>query len=172
MERWIKTNNVGSWIYFRNNFPAGPLCLLSLCVLAQRVYLHLHGQYGYVWFIQCEIQARTASCCCHCSTRSVDKLQHCKHWSVCIFTQCQRVGYLCNKLSCSYKTDGHYWSSANSLTEAKCLICCWDGSLLTSAPRRLTLHCASQAMPWHPHLSTGRALRMALTVTTWQNDRL
>lgn len=85
--------------------------------------------------------------------------------------ECQKVWCLCNKLSCPHKTDGHYWSSVNSLAEAKCLICCWDGSLLTSALRRLSLHCASQAMQWHSHLSTGRALRMALTVTTWQNDR-
>lgn len=58
----------------------------------------------------------------------------------------------------------------HSLAEAECLKH-WDGSFRTSAPRRLTSHCASRGTPWHFHLSTGRASRMAFAVTTWQHDR-
>lgn len=51
---------------------------------------------------------RRASCYCHFTTTTAERLLHCTHWSVCIFTLCQIACSLCNKLSCPYKTDGHY----------------------------------------------------------------
>lgn len=64
--------------------------------------------------------------------------------SVC--AQCHRVSRPCNKLSCLHKTRRHHCSLLTVFAEAQCLMRRWDGSRLSSAPRRWTLQCASQAL--------------------------
>lgn len=98
--------------------------------------------------IECYYQA---ICCCQFMARSVgDKLQSCTSSNSFVVTF---VHKRCRLLL----------MSANSWEEAKCLMCGWDDSLPTRAPGKLTLP--------RSRLSTDGAMRMAHTVTPWQNDR-
>lgn len=97
--------------------------------------------------------------------RRLSLLHENRYRSVCVCTCCQVAWWQYDKLSCPYKTDGHYWSLLDSLAEVERLKCCWDRSNHTSAPRNphftlwqsshvvtlpsLNRHCIAAGTPCH-----------------------